>query len=127
MDVNIEHNGAIQAITSGAEAVRGGAGVLNPYIQRQAKLKFCLSFLAALFVIVAPRLVVFAPDGREAVSSIIAVALFIVTVGCAGFGTFAIKTPLVSATAGTVSQRRMTNLFLSAKRLTQHLASVSAD
>jgi hypothetical protein len=68
-------------------------------------LKFGLYALASLFLIVAAFLVVFAPEGREAVSSIVAVALFVVAVGCAGFGAFAIKTPLVTAQAGTDTSR----------------------
>src|SRR5271157_5477620 len=52
---------------------------------------------AALFVIVAALLVLFAPYGRETASSIVAVALFVIAVACAGFSTFAITTPVLSA------------------------------
>ena len=106
MDVQLGPTGLIRAVTaSGAEAVRAGAGVITQHIKSQTRLKFGLYLLASLFVIVAAFLVVFAPDGRETVSSIIAVALFVVAVGCAGFGTFAIKTPVVSAEAGTDASR----------------------
>ena len=102
MDVQLGPTGLIRALAaSGAEAVRAGADVLNAQIKSQTKLKFGLYGLAALFLIVAAVLVVFAPEGREAVSSIVAVALFVVAVGCAGFGAFAIRTPLVTAEAGT--------------------------
>ena len=106
MDVQLGPTGLIRAVTaSGAEAIRASAGVINQHIRSQMRLKFGLYVLASLFVIVAALLVVFAPDGRETVSSIIAVALFVVAVGCAGFGTFAIKTPVVTAEAGTDSPR----------------------
>jgi predicted RND superfamily exporter protein len=90
MDVQLP---TIRVVARGAEAIRAGASVLNAQIQSQTKLKFGLYALASLCLIVAALLVVFAPDGRETISSIVAVALFVVAVGCAGFGAFAIKTP----------------------------------
>jgi hypothetical protein len=102
MDVQLGPTGLIRTVVAtGAEAIRASAAVLNAHIQSQTKLKFGLYALASLFLIVAAFLVVFAPEGREGVSSIVAVALFVVAAGCAGFGTFAVKTPLVSAEAGT--------------------------
>ena len=100
MDVRIEFSGAIRTVASGAEAVRAGAGVLNTHIQSQTTLRLGLYALAALFMIVAAFLVVFTPNDRQVVSSIIAAALFAVAAGCAGFGTFAIKTPFGSVQAG---------------------------
>jgi hypothetical protein len=100
MDVRIEPNGGIRTIVTGSEGVKAGAAVLDAHIRSQVKLKFGLYILGALFVVVAALLVVFAPDGRETVSSIIAIAMFVLAVGCAGFGTFAIKTPVISAQAG---------------------------
>jgi hypothetical protein len=106
MFVELGPTGLVRRVaTNGAEAVRAGAGLINQHIRSQTQLRFGLYALASLFVIVAALLVVFAPDGREAVSSIVAVALFVVAVGCAGFGTFAIKTPVVSAEAGIDVQR----------------------
>jgi hypothetical protein len=100
MDIHIEPNGGIRATASGLEAVHAGAAVLEAHIHSQAKLKFGLYALASLFVIVAAALVVFAPGGRETISSILAAALLVVAVGCAGFSTFAIKTPVIDAQAG---------------------------
>jgi hypothetical protein len=106
MEVKLGPTGLISALgASGAEAVRAGASVLNAQIQSQTKLKFGLYALASVFLIVAALLVVFAPDGRQTISSIVAVALFVVAVGCAGFGAFAIKTPFVAAEAGMDTSR----------------------
>jgi hypothetical protein len=105
MEVRIEPNGGILATARGIEAVHAGAAVLDAYIRSQAKLKFGLYCVAALFMIIAATLVVFAPDGREIISSILAVALFVVAVGCAGFSTFALKTPVLSALGETATAR----------------------
>jgi len=102
MDARLGPTGLIQTITTtGAEGVRAGTEVLIAQIQSQTKLKFGLYALASVFVITSALLAVFAPENREVASSIVAGALFVVAVGCAGFGTFAFKTPLVSAQAGT--------------------------
>lgn len=107
MRVELGPSGLINRVAaSGTEAVRAGADVLNAQIRSQNQLKLGLYALSALFVIVAALLVVLAPEGREAVSSIIATGLFVLAVGSAGFSTFAIKTPLVSAQAGTASTNR---------------------
>jgi hypothetical protein len=101
MNVELGPTGLIRQIAAtGTPAVRAGSDVLIAHIQSQTKLKFGLYGLASVFVVASALLVVFAPENREATSSIVAAALFVVAVGCAGFGTFAIKTPLVSAQAG---------------------------
>jgi hypothetical protein len=100
METQIEPNGGIGVTASGAEAVHAGAAVLNAYIRSQAKFKFGLYVLASVFMIVAATLVVFAPDGRETISAILASGLFVLAVGSAGFGTFAIKRSLLTAQAG---------------------------
>jgi hypothetical protein len=99
MDIRIESNGSIIASASGLEAIHAGTAVLNAHIRSQARLKFGLYALASLFVIASSTLVVFSPAGRETISYIISFALFAVAVGCAGFSTFAIKTPVLSARA----------------------------
>jgi hypothetical protein len=98
MDVRVDKRG-IHAIASGAEAVKAGASVLSAYIHSQTVLKVGLYLLAGFFLVGAAVLVVFAPAGREGVTTIIAIALFAVAVGCAGFSTFGIKAPGFSANA----------------------------
>jgi len=100
LTIQIESDRRIRATASGIEAVHAGAAVLDTHIRSQAKLKFGLYALASFFVVVAAALVVFSPDGREMISSIVAIALLAIAVGCAGFSAFAIKVPLLSAKAG---------------------------
>jgi len=89
---------------SGKEGVRAVNEVLTAQIQSQTKIQRGLYALASLFVIVAAFLVVFAPQGRERASEIIGVALIVVSAGCAGFGTFAIKLPFfLTVSAGPTS------------------------
>jgi len=57
--------------------------------------------LAAFFITVSAMLVVFAPDGRETATHIIAASLFALSVGVAGFGYFRFKVPLVDISAGS--------------------------
>jgi hypothetical protein len=102
MEVQLGPTGLIRDVTaSGAEAVRASADVVIQQIRSQMRLKFGLYALASLFVIMAGLLVALAPDGRETTSSILAAALLAIAVGCAGFGNFAIETPVVSVEAGT--------------------------
>ncbi len=100
MDVRIDDQGNFDGSASGEEAVKAQAEVLIAYMRGRLILKLGFYILAAIFVIVAALLVVFAPNGRETATSIVAAALFALAVGSAGFGTFSIKTPLVSAEAG---------------------------
>jgi protein-S-isoprenylcysteine O-methyltransferase Ste14 len=121
MDVQLGPTGLIRAVTtSGALAVNAGARVVTQHIRSQTRLKFGLYALAALFVVVAAFLVVFAPDGRQTISSIVAVALVVLAVGCAGFGTFAIKTAAVSVEAG-MDDAPATNGRRRSKPLPPHL------
>lgn len=100
MEANFGPDGKITKIkTSGQEAVRIGGTLISEQIRSLTKLKMGLYFLAASFVLVASLLIVFAPEGRENASSLVAVALIAVALGSAGFGAFALKTPIVSAKA----------------------------
>jgi hypothetical protein len=100
MYFSVDSQGRIDAKAEGVEAIEAQVQVINAHIRSQTLLKFGLYGLAAFFVIVASVLVVFAPAGRETVTTIIAIALFAVAVGSAGFGTFAVKAPGVSVQAG---------------------------
>jgi len=100
MDTRIDERGNLDASASGSEAVKAQALVIAEHIRSQLIMRLGLYGLAAIFVTTASLLVVFAPDGRETVTVIIAIALFALAVGAAGFGTFSIKTPIVSADAG---------------------------
>jgi hypothetical protein len=100
MEVKLDNLGNIEASAEGLEAVRAQAAVLTAYIRSQFLLRLALYCLAAVFVLVAAGLVVFAPAGREAPTTVIGLALFAIAAGCAGFGTFAIKLPGMSAAAG---------------------------
>jgi hypothetical protein len=95
-----DNRGNINASAKGEEGVKAQTAVLIAHIQARVVIKLGLYVLAGIFVIVASLLVVFAPSGRETATEIIAAALFALAAGAAGFSTFAIKTPLVSAEAG---------------------------
>jgi len=75
--------------------------VIRTQIESQTKLRLGLYVLAAFLTVTAAPLAVFAPADRQLLAAIVAVALVVIAAGCAGYGTFAIKTPLVSASAGS--------------------------
>ncbi len=100
MQADFEPNGKISTRASGREAVAATSQVLQLHIRSQMVLRLGLYVLATVFVVVAALLVVFGPSGRETETKIVGLSLFVLAVGCAGFGTFAIKTPLISASAG---------------------------
>jgi len=100
MEVRVDDQGNFDGMASGELAVKAQAEVLLAHMRGRLIIRLSLYGLAGLFMIVAALLVVFAPNGRETTTAIVAAALFAVAIGAAGFGTFAIKTPLVSAEAG---------------------------
>ena len=95
-----DHKGNILASAEGEEGVKAQTQVLVAHIRSRVIIKLGLYLLAAVFVIVASVLVVFAPAGRETATDIVAFALFALAAGSAGFSTFAIRTPAGSAEAG---------------------------
>lgn len=101
MHVNFDGRGSYVGNAEGDEAVEAQAAVLQAHIHSQTVLKLGLYALAGFFVIVAAVLVVFAPAGREGVTTIIAFSLFAVALGSAGFSAFAIKAPFVAAQASS--------------------------
>lgn len=104
MDASFGTNGLLEVLkTSGPGAVNAGANLIAQQIRSQFRLKLGLYVLATIFLVSAAALVVFAPDGRQTLSAIIAVALVALALGCAGFGTFRIKSPLISLDASTSS------------------------
>jgi hypothetical protein len=105
LEIQIEPDGQIYAMGSGPEAVQASAAILDAHIRTQAVLKLGLYGLAALFGIMSAALVVITPDGREALCALLSTASFAIAVGCAGFGAFAIKMPLLSAKAGKAPKR----------------------
>ena len=102
----MDDRGNFGARASGAAAVQAQTEIVIAHIRARTLIKFGLYGLAALFVIVAALLIVFAPEGRETATTIVAIGLFALAAGSAGFGAFAIKTPLVSAQAGEMGSGR---------------------
>jgi hypothetical protein len=100
MEVRLDDQGNFDGNASGELAIRAQADILLAHMRSRLIIRLSLYGLASLFVIVAALLVVFAPSGRETATAIVAFALFAVAIGAAGFGTFAIKTPLGSAEGG---------------------------
>lgn len=101
MQAGLDDDGNLRTLsTQGAEAVRVGGEILNQHIRSQTVLKLGLYVLAAVFLVVAALLVVFAPEGREGVTGIIAFALIVVAAGSAGFGTFYFRTSGLEGGAG---------------------------
>jgi membrane protein implicated in regulation of membrane protease activity len=105
MELQIDETGGIVASASGPEAVKAQAEILAAHMRQRLILRLGLYLLAALFVITAALLAVFAPDGRETITAIISFALCALAAGAAGFGAFAIKTPLGSAEVDRLVQR----------------------
>lgn len=68
------------------------------------RMRIALLCLAAFLAVVAALVVVFAPAGRETGANIIALALFVVAAGIAGFTFFKLKVPLVEVQAGTAAE-----------------------
>jgi hypothetical protein len=75
--------------------------VAQAYIRSRMLMEFGLFALSALFLVVSALLAVFAPTGRETISSIIAAALLVVAIGSAGFTAFKFKIPLINVEAST--------------------------
>jgi hypothetical protein len=101
MDVRMASDGEYTGSAEGDSAIVAQAEVLKAHIRSQMILRLGLYILAAFLMVVASVLVVFAPPGREAVTTIVGLALFAVALGSAGFSAFAIKAPFVSASAGS--------------------------
>lgn len=99
MQVTLDDSGNFAGRASGEQAVNAQAQVLIAHMRARLFMRLGLYGLAALFVLTAAALIVFAPDGRETGTTIVAMALFALAAGAAGFGTFAIKTPLLTAEA----------------------------
>jgi hypothetical protein len=93
-------SGKIETWAEGDTGIQANASLAQAFIQAQTRMRICLYVLAAFLSCVAGLVVVFSPSGRETVSAIIAAALFVLAVGSAGFSTFAIKTPILSAQGG---------------------------
>jgi hypothetical protein len=89
----------IHSIANGTSAVRFQRDILLAYMRGRLIMRLGLYVLATVFVAVAAFLIVFAPNGKETASTIVAISLLAVALGAAGFGTFAIKAPLVSVEA----------------------------
>ncbi|MCO6052322.1 hypothetical protein NGM99_21260 [Mesorhizobium sp. RP14(2022)] len=80
--------------------VEAHSKLVAEHIKSQTRMRLGLYTLAALFMIVAALLVVFAPDGRQASTIVVAGALIIVSAGVAGFAALKLKAPAVELTAG---------------------------
>lgn len=90
----------IETSASGKTALQSQEKIVVAHFRNVLIMRLGLYALAAILVIIAALLVVFAPSGRETLTGVIAFALFALSVGAAGFGTFSIKTPLGNVSAG---------------------------
>jgi hypothetical protein len=99
MHVKMDDNGNVNMDAYGDNAVSRQAEILQAHIRAKTIEKLGLYLLAALLMIAAALMVVFAPNGREATSGIIAFALVLVAGGAAGYGKFSVKVPGISADA----------------------------
>jgi hypothetical protein len=68
-------------------------------IQSYQTMRLGLYILAAIFAITSAVIIIFAPNGREIATGIVTVALCVLAAGCAGYGTFGLKTPVASLEA----------------------------
>lgn len=100
MHVGFDKNGNLKSSAYGKEAVAAQARITSEHIRSKTVAKLCLYALSAFFCVAASYLVVFAPDGREISTWIIAGALIVAAAGSAGFGALAITTPDFTATFG---------------------------
>lgn len=100
METRLDKHGNFVGTASGREAVLGQIEILLAITRHALILRLGLYALAAIFVVVSAILVVFAPAGRQVETTLVAIALLAVAAGAAGFGTFAIKTPVAAVEAG---------------------------
>ena len=100
MHAEVDGDGKFRISSSGKEAVQAQAQILLADIKSKTMQKLGLYVLAAVFLVGAALLVVFAPDGRQVVSSIIAFGLVAVAAGSAGYARFSVKVPGASIDAG---------------------------
>jgi hypothetical protein len=68
-------------------------------IQSFQTMRLGLYILAAIFALASTTIIIFAPPGREVATGIVTVALCILAAGCAGYGTFGLKTPIAEIVA----------------------------
>jgi hypothetical protein len=109
IEARIDRDGGIRVNARGPGAVEAMAWVLQSQIIGQTIRACALYVLAAVFAVIASLLVAFSPDGRETAFNIIAVALVVIAAASAGFGTFAINMPGISAQGGVSKPARSTS------------------
>ena len=79
--------------------------IYEAYISSRTKTKIALYIMSSIFLAASCLLVVFAPDGREITTNIIAISLFALALGIAGFSFFRLKIPLIAVEAGNEAPR----------------------
>lgn len=84
-----------------ANIVEAHAKIVSQHIRSQTQMRLGLYALAAFFMLAAATLVVFAPDGRQTSTIVIAAALVIVAAGIAGFASLRLSAPGVEIGAGS--------------------------
>src|SRR5690349_7178883 len=99
MDVKMDGRGGVSGWASGEKAVAAYERVLSAAMAHNTTLRICLYAMACVMLVVCAVLIVFAPSGRETAVTIVALALFLVAAGCAGFATFKLKAPGVDLEA----------------------------
>ncbi|CVI54740.1 hypothetical protein CFBP4996_08295 [Agrobacterium leguminum] len=101
----MDENG-LRMKSSGRVAVEQQGQVILAQIRAKTIQKLGLFCLAGVFLIGASLIVVFAPEGRETLSSFIGVGLVVAAAGSAGYGRFGVKVPGVEAAFGGADKAR---------------------
>jgi hypothetical protein len=97
MYVKMNKDGDLQMKSTGKLAVEQQGAVILAQIKARTIQRLGLYVLAASLVVAASLMVVFAPEGREGVASIIGLALVVAAAGSAGYGKFGVKISSLSA------------------------------